>query len=359
MTKTKAKRPSFWTTLPGLVTAVTGMITALAIAITTIAQLPVFQPRPSSSPTAPAALVSSSPVGSGDGSAAPSEAPSTTPVPSASVAPTAIPILFYSVRLDPATSLDNADLYSVDPSTGTERRLTIDGRPDSYPTWSPDQSRIAFDSRRGDGNRNIWVLEADGSYTPLTDDARDDGYPAWSPDGSQVAWAAGSAGLREIWVMSSLDGSGARRLTTGADDLLPSWSSTGLIGFERHVGATSEIWVVDPAGGGASARITIADGGGNHPAWSPDGRRLAFTRRLDGVRRIFTVDANGQTGLRPLTAASTCDCEEPTWSPDGRQIAYVGPGANGGVVRPILVISASGGSARRLTTNGLSPSWDG
>lgn len=153
--------------------------------------------------------------------------------------------------------------------------------------------------------------------------------------------------------MSSLDGSGARRLTTRADDLLPSWSSSGLIAFERHFGSNSEIWVVDPGGGGAAARITVADGGGSDPAWSPDGRRPAFTRRVDGVHRIFTVDADGQSGLQPLTPASTCDSEEPTWSPDGSQIAYVGPGADGGVVRPILVISISGGSARRLTTNGL------
>lgn len=75
---------------------------------------------------------------------------------------------FYSVRLDPVTTADNADLYSVDPAVGIERRLTDDPRPDSYPAWSPDGKRVAFDSRRGDGNRNIWVHEADGSYTAPT-----------------------------------------------------------------------------------------------------------------------------------------------------------------------------------------------
>ena len=302
-----------------------------------------------------------SPEPTADGSAEPSESPVGAPTlpPSASTAPTPIPILFYAVRLDPATSVANADLYAINPSTGVERRLTHDARPDSFPARSPDGTRVVFDSRRGDGNRNIWVLEADGSFTPLTDDARDDGYPAWSPDGGQVAWAAGLAGQREIWVMSSLDGSGGRQLTTGADDLLPSWSSSGLIAFERHVGSSSEIWVVDPAGGGAAARITAADGGGSDPAWSPDGQRLAFTRQVDGIDRIFVVDADGQSGVRQLTPTSTCDCEDPTWSPDGSQIAYVGPGAHGGVVRPILVIAASGGSARRVTTNGLAPSWGG
>lgn len=356
---TENKGQSFWATLPGLVTAVAGMITAIAILVTTVATLPIFKPQESSPATAAPATASNSAAGPSDGSASPSGLPASASPdePSASAIPTTTSIVFYAVRLDPATQADNADLYAVDPSTGVERRLTDDARPDSYPAWSPSGSRIAFDSRRGDGSRNIWVLEADGSYTPLTDDEADDGYPAWSPDGGRVAWASGPAGDREIWVMNSLDGSDARRLTTGADDLLPAWSSTELIAFERRLGSNSEIWVVDPAGGGAAARITVGDGGGRDPAWSPDGRRLAFARLADGVYRIFTVDADGQSGLQSLTPASTCDCEAPTWSPDGSQVAYVGPATSAGGVRPILVISASGGSARRLTTNGLNPNW--
>jgi TolB protein len=301
------------------------------------------------------------PGGSSTRSAEPSGSLASTAPPSAgaTVAPTPRPILFYAVRTDPAGVADNADLYAIDPSTGAEQRLTDDARPDSYPAWSPVGTRIVFDSRRGDGNRNIWVLEADGSFTALTDDARDDGYPAWSPDGSQVAWAAGSAGAREIWVMNALDGSAARRLTSGADDLLASWSSNGMIAFERHVGSASEIWVVDPEGGNATARIDAGDGGGRYPAWSPDGTRLAFARRVDDTYRIFISAGDGQSAPTQLTPGSSCDCEEPTWSPDGSQIAYVGPRTGAAAVRPILVISAAGGSARQLTANGLAPSWGG
>jgi TolB protein len=327
------------------------------VVVALFATLSGFGTQDSSLPPQASSLA---PGGSSTGSGEPSGSGATTApaTAGATVAPTPRPILFYAVRTDPETDVDNADIYAIDPSTGAEQRLTDDARPDSYPAWSPDGTRIVFDSRRGDGNRNIWVLEPDGSFTPLTDDARDDGYPAWSPDGSQVAFSVGSAREREIWVMNTLDGDDARRLTSGADDILPSWSSSGLIAFERHVGTTEEIWVVDPAGGEAVPLITVEAGGGGDPAWSPDSERLAFSRAVDGVRQIFVVDADGQSGLLSLTPSSTCDCEEPAWSPDGRQIAYMGPRA-GGVARPMLVIAATGGSAREITTNGLAPSWGG
>ncbi len=71
----------------------------------------------------------------------------------------------------------------------------------------------------------------------------------------------------------------------------------------------------------------------------------------------MVVDADGQSDLRSITPSSTCDCEEPTWSPDGTQLAYVGPGASGSVVRPIMVIRLTGGLLRRVTANGLGLFW--
>lgn len=83
--------------------------------------------------------------------------------------------------------------------------------------------------------------------------------------------------------------------------------------------------------------------------------RSGSSIRPEAAPRIFLVDADGQTDLESLTPGGSCDCEEPTWSPDGSQIAYVGPGD--GLIRPILVVPAAGGSPRRITTNGLGPAW--
>ena len=71
---------------------------------------------------------------------------------------------------------------------------------------------------------------------------------------------------------------------------------------------------------------------------------------------MLIVDADGQSSLVDLTQETPCPCEDPTWSPKGDELAFVGPRAGDGT-RPIMVIAVTGGSAREVAANGLSPSW--
>lgn len=349
----ESSKPSFWTTVPGILTAIAGIISAIAVLITAVVSLMGALPKPSS-PAGPTAVASAT------ASAANSTAATSTPAASARSGTASFTpagpdgrILFYSLRTDPVVG-PQADLYAVDPTSLKEFRLTNDFKPDSYPVASPDGTRIAFDSRRTANQRDIWVLESNGTLTQLTNDAREDSLATWSPNGDQIAWVAGGPGAREIWVMSSRDGSGARRLSSGADDVSPSWSRNGLIAFQRKVGGAWEIWVVDPFGvPRPRPLIAASQGGGMQPAWSHDGTQLAFVRGVAGVARIFVVRADG-SGLRAVTPTAACDCEHPTWSPDGTQIAYMGPGT---LSRPVMVVPAAGGVPRKVDDNGLAPSW--
>ena len=85
-------------------------------------------------------------------------------------------------------------------------------------------TKIAFTSE-GDGNKEIYVMNADGSgETRITDNQADDTDPTWSPDGLRIAFVSDRDGNREIYVMNT-DGGDQTRLTNNPDsDFAPAWS---------------------------------------------------------------------------------------------------------------------------------------
>ena len=113
------------------------------------------------------------------------------------------------------------------------------------------------------------------------------------------------------------------------------------------------------ADGSAETQLTsgssgvLADG---DPAWSPDGRRIAFTRETsDGVDQIYVMNADG-SGQTALTAAPGANLQ-PSWSPGGCQIAFTSTRDGH---RAIYVMNADGSTQTRLTSSSaedFSPAW--
>jgi Tol biopolymer transport system component len=156
------------------------------------------------------------------------------------------------------------------------------------------------------------------------------------------------------------DGSGKRTLTRKAWNVeAPAWSPDGRrLAFERRAGPLTngqcacdiDVFVMNADGSGQQnlTRHPVLD---THPVWSPDGQKLAFVRYRD----VWVVDADG-SGQRRLTLNREGD-RSPAWSPDGKRIAFVSfHGRNW----EVHVMNADGSGHRNLTRNraqDYGPTW--
>jgi TolB protein len=251
------------------------------------------------------------------------------------------------------------ELFVVNASGSGQRRLTRDATNTATPAWSPDGRTLAFESVRG-GTTGVYGVNTDGSGQRRL--ARNGHAPAWSPDGRTIAFFSGN----KIYLMNA-DGSEHRPLTRllmmmGRKRSL-AWSPDGRkLAFltDRDCGGSCNLYVVNSDGSGLrnlTRTLIRAYGPGGHPAsdpaWSPDGRKLAFVRLDPGLARtpIYVMNADG-SGLRNLTPKPVGANTGPAWSPDGRTLAFV---SDRGDNSEIYVMNADGSGQRNLTRN---PAYD-
>ncbi len=258
----------------------------------------------------------------------------------------------------------NKELFVVNADGSGQRTLTRDARLFATPAWSPDGRRIAFEGGQPDGTNGVYVVNAVGSFSLRM--AGNGGAPAWSPDGRKIAFFGGS----KIYLMNA-DGSELLALTKRSPGRKRSlaWSPDGRkLAFLSQSGCGDfcfSLYVVNSNGSGLrNLTSKLAGGGGpgagpaSDPAWSPDGRKLAFVRLNAGLDRspIYVVKADG-SGLRNLTPKPVGAYTDPAWSPDGRKLAFVSERDGNSEV---YVMNANGSGQRSLTRDpafDADPAW--
>ena len=221
-----------------------------------------------------------------------------------------------------------ADIVVVDAAGRNRRQLTTSTALETSPSFSPDGTRIAYWSRQAAGLPvSLWVMSADGSaprnLTGSADFAGSEGLQvAWSPDSQRVAFAVGDYYWSSQLFVVGVDGAGPARVgdaSLARSD--PAWSPDGrLIAFRGHtVGVGPDASPADPAIG---VYVIAPDGTGE--------RRISQSSRAGGAPNLWGFGGPG-VGTPP------------SWSPDGKTLLY----ATGPVGQHGLAIAAIDGSGER------------
>ena len=256
----------------------------------------------------------------------------------------------------------DSGIYVLGLANGAKIMVIGGVAPSAEPDWSPDGRKIAF---VGSGD-SIWVMKADGTGgRPLQSGEAGAYSPDWSPDGEKIAFSSYSGGGNpDLQIMDVADSERETITdeTEGVGDFHPGWSPDGeRIVFMKQGGSSeavqgipvNEIYITD-ADGSHQNRLTRGAGDA-HPAFSPDGTKIAFVSRRDSDPGIYVMNADG-TNVEKLADGAT-DNTTPSWSPDGERVVFGSEGALGTEIR---VVNADGTGERSVTdppTEGIDPTW--
>jgi Tol biopolymer transport system component/predicted Ser/Thr protein kinase len=253
-------------------------------------------------------------------------------------------------------------LFVVSLETGEKRRLTDPRSPvlaDTSPAVSPDGRSLVFLRKTTWAAGELHLLPlgegltAAGEPRRLTSvDQRAD-YPAWMPDSAEIVFSA----RHSLWKLAVAGAGPPSRIPYVGEDGLTPTISRGAPGEPARLvyvrsSSDTNFWRIETSAPGvpSSAPPVLAISSTRweyHAAFSPDGRRVAFTSLRSGDAEIWVANPDGSDAVK-LTSTGALDTNCPYWSPDGQLIAF---SSNGEGEFDVYVVPAAGGKPRRLTSH--------
>jgi dipeptidyl aminopeptidase/acylaminoacyl peptidase len=268
-----------------------------------------------------------------------------------------------------------ARIWMIPAGGGEPIAMTAEGVNSQHPRWSPDGKLLAFlssrkDAEGNDGKTQVYLLNRlGGEAQRLTDTPQDVDDFAWSPDGKRLVLILRDASPEELEAAGSRskedDGAAEK---TGAEKKKKTqrpWVIDRLLFKEDNVGyldrRRTHLYVFDLAAKSLT-QVSSGDYDDVEPAWSPDGKFLAFASNRSKpdpdatyAVDIWVVPADGkERGANPVQVTTgLAGDHQPAWSPDGKWIAYstqIDPKLFDYNTRHIAIAPANGGTSRVLTS---------
>jgi len=226
-------------------------------------------------------------------------------------------------------------IWMVPAAGGEAMPLTAEDVSSSHPRWSPDGKYLAFLSARNEGKTQIWLLNRKGGEAQkLTDTPQDVDDFEWSPEGQRLVLVLRDAKPEELEEAKTKEKEkGGAEKDKKAKTAKP-WVVDRLQFKQDTIGyldrRRTHLYVFDLAAKSLT-QVSSGDFDDDEPAWSPDGKRIAFTsnRSLPEPDRTYNTDIwivaadSKDKGAHPTQVTTNPgEDHQAAWSPDGKWIAY-------------------------------------
>jgi Tol biopolymer transport system component len=180
-------------------------------------------------------------------------------------------------------------------------------------------------------NVSIYWMDREGKFTPLRETPGNYFSPAFSPDGKRLALAINDGKRNDIWVYEWERDTLTRLTFAGLENEFPVWTPDGqrIVYSSQEKGGVFNLWWIRADGAGDAQRLAESKTFQAAGSWRPDGKVLAFFQVNPGTNsHIMTlpIEGNERSGWKPGEPRpfvnSAFNEEEPAFSPDGRWLAY-------------------------------------